>query len=126
MDSIGASLLQNDMLGYTARVLAHALDNRRSHARSAMTCHPGAEVDRVQLSLLVAFQRFRIHALHEVVVLGDFASTGSAQTLSARFRYTFMLFFEQFGCLGGVAEEQLAHHAVGGLIRPFGLRLTPT
>ena len=29
--------LQNDMLGYTARVLAHALDNRRSHARSAMT-----------------------------------------------------------------------------------------
>ena len=22
--------------------------------------------------------------------------------------------FEQFGCLGGVAEEQLAHHAVGG------------
>ena len=29
--------LQNDMLGYTAQVLAHALDNRRSHARSAMT-----------------------------------------------------------------------------------------
>ena len=33
--------LQNDMLGYTARVLAHALDNRRSHARSAMTIKPG-------------------------------------------------------------------------------------
>ena len=99
MDSIGASLLQNDMLGYTARVLAHALDNRRSHARSAMTCHPGAEGDRVQLSLLVAFQRFRIHALHEVVVLGDFASTGSAQALSARFRYTFMLVSNSSGAL---------------------------
>ncbi len=55
-----------------------------------MTCHPGAEGDRVQLSLPVAFHRFHVQALHEVVVLGD------------------------------VAEHELAHHAVGGLMRPFG------
>ena len=87
------------MLGYTARVLAHALDNRRSHARSAMACHPGAEGDRVQLNLPIALHRFHIHALHEVVVLGDFASTGSAQALSARFRYTVMLFSNSSGAL---------------------------
>ncbi|MCI6437184.1 hypothetical protein [Fibrobacter sp.] len=48
-----------------------------------MTCHPGpwrahsTIGDRVQLSLLVAFQRFRIHALHEVVVLGGVAKLTS-------------------------------------------------
>lgn len=58
------------------------------------------------LSLPVALYRFHIHALHEVVVLCDF-SFGEVQVhLHA--------LFEQFGCLGGVAEEQLAHHAVGG------------
>ena len=37
MDSIGSASLQNDVLGYTAQMLAFALDNRRCHARSAMT-----------------------------------------------------------------------------------------
>ena len=93
MDSIGSASLQNDMLGYTARVLAHALDNRRSHARSAMTCHPGAEGDRVQLRLLVAFERFHVEVLHEVVVLGDFGFGEVQVHLHA--------LVEQFRCLGG-------------------------
>ena len=70
-----------------------------------MTCHPGPWSarstigDRVQLSLPVALHRLHAEALHEVVVLCDFASTGSAQALSARFRYTFMLFSNSSGAL---------------------------
>ncbi len=71
-----------------------------------MTCHPGAEGDRAQLSLLVAFQRFHAQALHEVVVLRDFGFGEVQVHLHA--------LFEQFRCLGGVAEHELAHHAVGG------------
>ena len=70
-----------------------------------MTCHPGPWSahstigDRIQLRLPVALHAIHVHALHEVVVLGDFASTGSAQALSARFRYTFMLFSNSSGAL---------------------------
>ena len=39
MDCFVTSVPRNDVLGYTARVLAHALDNRRSHALCAMTCY---------------------------------------------------------------------------------------
>ena len=59
-----------------------------------------------QLSLPVALHRFHIHALHKVVVLGDFGFGEVQVHLHA--------LVEQFGCLGGVAEEQLGHHAVGG------------
>ena len=98
MDCFGTGAPRNDVLGYTARVLALALDNRRCHARSAMTCS--------SLRLPVAFHRFHIHALHEVVVLGDFGFGEVQVHLHA--------LFEQFRCLGGVAEHELAHHAVGG------------
>ena len=58
------------------------------------------------LCLLIALHRFHAQALHEVVVLGDFGFGEVQVHLHA--------LFEQFGGLGGVAEEQLAHHAVGG------------
>ena len=58
------------------------------------------------LCLLVAFQRFHAQALHEVVVLGDFGF-GEVQV----HLHTLV---EQFRRLGGIAEEQLGHHAVGG------------
>ena len=57
------------------------------------------------LRLPIAFHRFHIHALHKVVVLCDFGFGEVQVHLHA--------LFEQFGRLGGVAEEQLAHHAVG-------------
>ena len=57
------------------------------------------------LRLLVAFHRFHIQALHEVVVLGDFGFGEVQVHLHA--------LVEQFRRLGGIAEEQLAHHAVG-------------
>ena len=98
MDCFGTGAPRNDVLGYTARVLALALDNRRCHARSAMTCN--------SLRLPIAFHRFHVHALHEVVVLGDFGFGEVQVHLHA--------LFEQFRCLGGVAEHELAHHAVGG------------
>ena len=41
MDCFGTCVPRNDVLGYTARVLALALDNRRCHARSAMTALVG-------------------------------------------------------------------------------------
>ena len=94
------------MLGYTAWVLAHALDNRRSHARSAMTCHPGAEGDRVQLSLLIALNRFHVEVLDEVVVLSDFSFSKVQVHLHA--------IAEEFRSLRSVAEQQLAHDAVCG------------
>ena len=72
--------------------------------------------DTCDLSRPIALHRVHVHALHEVVVLGDFGFGEVQVHLHA--------LFEQFGCLGGVAEHELAHHAVGGLIRPFGLRLT--
>ena len=62
--------------------------------------------DTCDLSLPIAFHRFHIHALHEVVVLGDFGFGEVQVHLHA--------LFEQFGCLGGVAEHELGHHAVGG------------
>ena len=71
-----------------------------------MTCLPGAEGDRVQLSLPVALHRFHAEALHEVVVLCDFGFGEVQVHLHA--------LVEQFRCLGGVAEHELAHHAVGG------------
>ena len=58
------------------------------------------------LSLLIAIHRFHVHALHKVVVLCDFGFGEVQVHLHA--------LFEQFRCLGGVAEEQLGHHAVGG------------
>ena len=58
------------------------------------------------LRLLVAFQRFHAQALHEVVVLRDFGFGEVQVHLHA--------LVEQFRRLGGIAEEQLAHHAVGG------------
>ena len=58
------------------------------------------------LRLLVAFQRFHAQALHEVVVLCNFGFGEVQVHLHA--------LFEQFRRLGGIAEEQLAHHAVGG------------
>ena len=57
------------------------------------------------LSLPIALHRFHVHALHEVVVLGDFGFGEVQVHLHA--------LFEQFRCLGGVAEHELAHHAVG-------------
>ena len=72
--------------------------------------------DTCDLSRPIALHRVHVHALHEVVVLGDFGFGEVQVHLHA--------LVEQFRRLGGIAEEQLAHHAVGGLIRPFGLRLT--
>ena len=66
---------------------------------------PGRANALPQLSLPVALHRFHIHALHEVVVLCDFGF-GEVQV-------HFHALFEQFRRLGGIAEEQLAHHAVG-------------
>ena len=60
----------------------------------------------LSLSLLVAVHRGYIHALHEVVVLGDFGFGHVQVHLHA--------LFEQFRRLGGVAEEQLCHDAVRG------------
>ena len=57
------------------------------------------------LLLLVALNRFHVEVLDEVVVLGDFGFGEVQVHLHA--------LFEQFRCLGGVAEEQLGHHAVG-------------
>ena len=108
MDCFGTGAPRNDVLGYTARVLALALDNRRCHARSAMTCN--------SLRLPITLHRVHAEALHEVVVLRDFGFGEVQVHLHA--------LVEQFRRLGGIAEEQLAHHAVGGLIRPFGSRLT--
>ena len=62
--------------------------------------------DTCGLRLPVALHRFHIHALHEVVVLGDFGFGEVQVHLHA--------LVEQFRCLGGVAEHELAHHAVGG------------
>ena len=61
---------------------------------------------RYRKLLPVALHRFHVHALHEVVVLGDFGFGEVQVHLHA--------LFEQFGCLGGVAEHELGHHAVGG------------
>ena len=67
---------------------------------------PGRANALRQLSLPVALHRFHIHALHEVVVLGDFGFGHVQVHLHA--------LVEQFRRLGGVAEHELAHHAVGG------------
>jgi len=58
------------------------------------------------LCLLVAVERFHAEALHEVVVLRDFGFGEVQVHLHA--------LVEQFRRLGGIAEEQLGHHAVGG------------
>ena len=63
-------------------------------------------LSRYRKLLLVIFNSSHIHALHEVVVLGNFGFGEVQVHLHA--------LFEQFGCLGGVAEHELAHHAVGG------------
>ena len=65
-----------------------------------------AQDDTCGLRLPVAFHRFHIQALHEVVVLGDFGFGEVQVHLHA--------LVEQFGSLGGVAEDEQAHHAVGG------------
>ena len=62
--------------------------------------------DTCDLSRPIALHRVHVHALHEVVVLGDFGFGEVQVHLHA--------LFEQFRCLGGVAEHELAHHAVGG------------
>ena len=62
--------------------------------------------DTCDLSRPIALHRVHVHALHEVVVLGDFGFGEVQVHLHA--------LVEQFRRLGGIAEEQLAHHAVGG------------
>ena len=54
---------------------------------------------------LIALNRFHVEVLDEVVVLGDFGFGEVQVHLHA--------IAEEFRRLGGVAEEQLAHHAGG-------------
>ena len=67
---------------------------------------PGCANALPSIRLPVALHRVHVHALHEVVVLCYFGFGEIQVHLHA--------LFEQFGCLGGVAEHELAHHAVGG------------
>ena len=66
---------------------------------------PGCANALPSIRLPVALHRVHIHALHEVVVLGDFGFGEVQVHLHA--------LFEQFRRLGCIAEEQLGHHAVG-------------